>query len=322
MIVFNNWKISCTGVIAQQYDNLTRKIEVIGKLPEGYEWSLLVQCNGNKDTLHMERTDNGAEVILSQDNLAVSGYYQLQLRGNLTEDLSKTRHTNVTQTFVPASLVGTGGWSDVPSEFLQIEQRILDLNAHPPVPGNDGFWHLWNGEEYVRSNIVVPVDPNGYSIYYTSESVSVQSPTMSVDSVELNGGTLRKGDLVITSSGCLYTVTRVVGNGTFFASRRCVLRSPCTYTSSESATKELTSLTLSAVALGDNTLYQGDFIVTANGRLYEVSTSMPMNAPSFMANLRCVLKGDPGNVLTAPDGTRYQLAVDNNGNLKTTEVID
>lgn len=257
MIVFNNWQISCTGVIAQQYDNLTRKVEVVGDLPDGYEWSLLVECNGNKDTLRMERTGNGAEVILSQDNLSVSGYYKLQLRGNLVEDTSKTRHTNVTNTFVPASLIGTGGWPNVPSEFLQIEQRILDANLHPPVPGDNGFWYLWNGMEYAMSDIKVPVDPNGYSLYYTSEKVRVQTPEMSVDLVEKGYfDTLRNGDFVITPDGYFYKVLNVRDDG------------------------------------------------------------------KFIASLRCVLKGDPGNILTAPNGTQYQLAVDNNGNLTTTEVID
>ena len=36
MIVFNNWQISVTGLIARQYDNLSRRIDVEGDLPAGY----------------------------------------------------------------------------------------------------------------------------------------------------------------------------------------------------------------------------------------------------------------------------------------------
>ena len=43
MIVFNNWTLTVTGLIARQYDNLSRRIDVEGDLPAGYTWQLLVQ---------------------------------------------------------------------------------------------------------------------------------------------------------------------------------------------------------------------------------------------------------------------------------------
>ena len=38
MIIFNNWQISVTGLIARQYDNLSRRIDVEGDLPAAITW--------------------------------------------------------------------------------------------------------------------------------------------------------------------------------------------------------------------------------------------------------------------------------------------
>lgn len=32
----------------------------------------------------------------------------------------------------------------LPSEFYQIERTITDINNHPPAPGTNGFWLIWN----------------------------------------------------------------------------------------------------------------------------------------------------------------------------------
>lgn len=199
MIIFNNWQISSTGVLAQQFDHMTRKVEVVGDLPEGYEWSLLVECGNDKDTLHLERTSTGAEAILTQDNLCVTGHYKLQLRGNLIEDTSKTRHTNVVQTYVPASLTGSGNWPEMPSEFAQIEQNVLsakvdaeeaakrseDAMSKRPRIGDNGCWHVWDAsaEKYVDTgvNATGPVGPKGVSGVYVGSGDMPDGYNVQVD---------------------------------------------------------------------------------------------------------------------------------------------
>ena len=54
------------------------------------------------------------------------------------------KHTNVVSVYIPASISGDTNWPTVPSEFLQAEQRIAELNSHPPVPGEHGYWLIWN----------------------------------------------------------------------------------------------------------------------------------------------------------------------------------
>ena len=123
MIVFNNWQISVTGLIARQYDNLSRRIDVEGDLPAGYTWQLLVQSGGNADTILLEATEKGAGAVLTADNLSKAGEYYIQLRGVLEADGVTRRHTNVVSAYIPESLTGIGTWPEVPTEFAQIEQR-------------------------------------------------------------------------------------------------------------------------------------------------------------------------------------------------------
>ena len=123
MIVFNNWQISVTGLIARQYDNLSRRIDVEGDLPAGYTWQLLVQSGGNADTILLEATETGAGALLTADNLSKAGEYYIQLRGVLEADGVTRRHTNVVSAYIPESLTGLGTWPEVPTEFAQIEQR-------------------------------------------------------------------------------------------------------------------------------------------------------------------------------------------------------
>lgn len=166
MIVFNNWQISVTDLIARQYDNLSRRIDVEGDLPAGYTWQLLVQSGGNADTILLEATEKGAGAVLTADNLSKAGEYYIQLRGVLEADGVTRRHTNVVSAYIPESLTGLGTWPEVPTEFAQAEARILELYQHPPIPGSNGYWLVWDTgkDEYVESQLSLPdvsVGPQG-----------------------------------------------------------------------------------------------------------------------------------------------------------------
>ena len=166
MIVFNNWTLTVTGLIARQYDNLSRRIDVEGDLPAGYTWQLLVQSGGNADTILLEATETGTGAVLTADNLSKAGEYYIQLRGVLNADGVTRRHTNVVSAYIPESLTGIGTWPEVPTEFYQVEANILELYQHPPIPGSNGYWLVWDTgkDEYVESQLALPevsVGPQG-----------------------------------------------------------------------------------------------------------------------------------------------------------------
>ena len=155
MIIFNNWQITAQRcVIARQYDNLSRRLEVVGELPDGYAWDLLVQVGSALDIITLEPMESGVGVTMTADQLSQSGYYQMQLRGTQGDVV---RHTNVISAFIPSSLSGTGQWPTVPSEFTQLERKLEELNAHPSIPGENGFWLVWDLETHAYAESEFPL---------------------------------------------------------------------------------------------------------------------------------------------------------------------
>ena len=159
MITFDEstWTISLPpgeSPIARQYDNLTRSITVTG-VPEGWDWTLLVQASGKLDLIDLEPMEGGVGVTLTAQMLALSGFYALQLRGT-QGDL--VRHTNVLQVLVPKSLSGSATWPTVPSAVEQVLQQMEELNQHPPYPGDGGYWMVWDLDSgaYVESQLPLP----------------------------------------------------------------------------------------------------------------------------------------------------------------------
>lgn len=162
ILLFSDWVLSKTqgGLLGYQYDNLTRELVVQGDLPEGWTWDMLVSASGNSDTWPLALGDGQVSITLTDDNLSVRGEYYLQLRGTNGDQV---RHTNVITAYNSRSLSGAGQWPTLPTEWIQAEKDIKELNAHPPVPGSDGYWLLWDlsSHSYQESDLPVPVGPAG-----------------------------------------------------------------------------------------------------------------------------------------------------------------
>ena len=157
MIQFENWEIKYEGgLFARQYDNLSRVLLVQG-VPDGYDWQMMVKAGDKFDILPLSPMEDGVGIVLTKDQLSISGYYTMQLVGTLQADGVTVRHTDLLRAFVSPSLSGDANWPTVPSEFSQVEQRILELNSHPPVPGENGFWLIWdpNADAYRESEYPV-----------------------------------------------------------------------------------------------------------------------------------------------------------------------
>ena len=158
VIHYEDWRLWADPgpAIARQYDNLTRRLEIVGDLPEGWDWTLLVEADREHlDLIALRPMEGGLGVDLTAEMLALSGYYTIQLRGNQGE---LARHTNQVRIFIPSSLSGDANWPELPSEFSQAEADIRALNAHPPIPGDGGYWLVWDldGEKYVTSSLPLP----------------------------------------------------------------------------------------------------------------------------------------------------------------------
>ncbi len=127
MIQYRDWYIWTQGqVVARQFDHMTRSLEVVGELPEGWEWTVIVRVGEYMDYLPLTPTQTGASITLTAQQLALPGMYSIQLRGKQGE---LVRHTNVLSVYVPASLSGDANWPEIPSEFTRLEQRVLAVGA-------------------------------------------------------------------------------------------------------------------------------------------------------------------------------------------------
>ena len=125
MIRFQDWKISCVGnLLAMQYDNLSRQLQVEGSLPDGWDWTVLVQSGELFDIIPLDAQPDGSlAAVLTAQQLCRSDSYTLQLRGMKGEVV---RHTNQITVFVGRSLSGDENWPEIPSEFTQLEQRVYE----------------------------------------------------------------------------------------------------------------------------------------------------------------------------------------------------
>lgn len=158
MILFDNWRIKYVGeLLAHQYDNLSRTLLVKG-VPGGYDWTMMVQVKENFDVIALAPMPDGVGVVLTAEQLSLAGYYSMQLVGTLKDDGVTKRHTNILQVYVDNSLSGDANWPTVPSEFSQVEANILELSKHPPIPGESGFWKIWDldSHRYVESEFPLP----------------------------------------------------------------------------------------------------------------------------------------------------------------------
>ena len=206
MITFNNWTIAaCGAIIARHYDNLSRSLTVLGDIPDGWTWAMLVESGGNLNIISLSPVEGGVGVVLTDDMLSLSGYYTMQLKGTQGEVV---RHTNVIQVFIPESLSGDAQWPEVPSEFTQIEQTIIDINNNPPKPSINGYWMIYNPEtgEYEESDIPLPSDGGGFP-YQIGNGLKVTGG----DTLEVDAATSVEEDntLPITSAAVYTTVGNI-----------------------------------------------------------------------------------------------------------------
>lgn len=203
IITFGDWKL-CPGAgeLARQYDNLSRSLLVVGDIPDGWTWDMLVGIDGNLDIVTLSPVDGGIGVELTAEMLALTGYYTMQLRGTQG---SVVRHTNLINVYVGKSMSGDAKWPEVPSEFSQAENNIRDMNEHPPTPGPNGTWMIWSTStgQYEESEIPLP-SSGGYRIG-GGLKLDVETNTLSVDTAD----EVEEDNTLPITSAAVYTT---VGN--------------------------------------------------------------------------------------------------------------
>lgn len=116
-------------------------------------------CAGGGNPLYniinLTRNGNICTAILTSDMLPFSGKYVMQLRA-INDD--KVAHSDTFDCWVKYSIEPASTYDPIPSEFYQIEQNITEMNNHPPKPGENGYWLIWDitTQQYKESDIPLP----------------------------------------------------------------------------------------------------------------------------------------------------------------------
>lgn len=204
MILFQNWHIRCDGPLGRQYDHLSHRLEVVGQLPEGWTWEMLVRVGELENVILLTTTEGGAEADLTGDLLSVGGLYELQLRGRQGEIL---RHTNIVYGLVAGTISGEGDWP----ETAPGGSAATTLALTPQMFGAAG-----DGETDDTAAIQALFDqaggrkkvyfPNGE--YRTTGTITVDTvPDLEMDGILLAD---HGGDCLVLGRQDAYTVNKTV----------------------------------------------------------------------------------------------------------------
>ena len=159
MIYFKDWEISHDGsILARQYDHLSRVLLVRG-VPQGYDWEMRIRKGKWYETIPLSPMEGDVGCVLTEKHLTLWGWYSLQLVGTLRADGVTVQHSNVISVFVEESLTD-GDWPVSPDEFTRLESNVREMNGHPPIPGENGFWMLWELDSHSYKESAFPL-PKG-----------------------------------------------------------------------------------------------------------------------------------------------------------------
>ena len=176
MIEWKDWRLTWDGApAAMQFDNGSVWLDVIGDMPEGYDWELLLQePEGGLDILPMQARPGGAGVLLQRENLPKGGTYTLQVRGTLRADGVTQRHSSVTEVLVPGGGItmasceqyhitvhGKGGHGSMPNACIDpitaaahIHIALQEINSRELDPAKFGVFTTGRFEAGKASNVI------------------------------------------------------------------------------------------------------------------------------------------------------------------------
>lgn len=165
ILELNGTKVTIVDkTLGYQGDNLVNTIQVTVDKDSTWNYKLDMYKGKSKcfDSVLMTRDGNVCTVELTDEILSYGGRYTFQLRGYTD---TQTYHSEIFESWVNASIeyqcdckqADCGCDCKLPTEFYQVEDNVTEINNHPPYPGDNGKWMIWDvgKHEYVESDIEV-----------------------------------------------------------------------------------------------------------------------------------------------------------------------
>ena len=194
-----------TKFLAFEKNNGVDVINITVDTDESWSYKLDVKypekcCTGEElyNIIDLNRDGDICSVELTSKMLPFAGKYTMQLRA-INGD--KVKHSDTFDAWIKYSIEPASTYDPVPSEFYQIEQNITEMNNHPPKPGQNGHWLVWNitTSQYEESDIPLPdgtlpevtadtsgkyLSNDGKKAYWAEVQTGTESK---IDKIEVNG---------------------------------------------------------------------------------------------------------------------------------------
>ena len=193
ILELNGTKVTIVDkTLGYQGDNLVNTIQVTVDTDSMWNYKLDMYKGKSKcfDPVLMTREGNVCTVQLTNEILSYGGRYIFQLRGYTD---TQTYHSDIFESWVNTSIEYQYDCKQgdcecdckLPTEFYQIENNITEINNHPPYPGDNNKWMIWDVDkhEYVESDIEVIAGGEDYqtksnlTTSLTPESTNEQYPS-------------------------------------------------------------------------------------------------------------------------------------------------
>ena len=193
-------------ILAFKKDNLTAQMTFTVDTDDSWIYKLDVRlpekcCTGeelfNIIDLPMD-ANRTCTIDVTAAMVPFTGKYTMQLRGISGEQVY---HSDTFEVWVKYSIDPGAAYDPVPSEFYQIEQNVTEMNNHPPKPGQNGYWLVWDitTSQYKESAIPLPdgtlpevtadtsgkyLSNDGKKAYWAEVQTGTESK---IDKIEVNG---------------------------------------------------------------------------------------------------------------------------------------
>ena len=193
ILELNGTKVTIVDkTLGYQGDNLVDTIQVTVDKDSTWNYKLDMYKGKSKrfDSVLMVREGNICTVQLTNEILSYGGRYVFQLRGYTD---TQTYHSDIFESWVNASIEYQDDCKQgdcecdckLPTEFYQVEDNVTEINNHPPYPGDNNKWMIWDVDkhEYVESDIEVIAGGEDYqtkdnlTTSITAESTDEQYPS-------------------------------------------------------------------------------------------------------------------------------------------------
>lgn len=151
-----------TKVINFDKNNPTDIISVLVDTDETWQYQLEVQfpegcCAEGAlyNLINLERVENTCTTVVSNEILPFNGQYIMRLKGQSEDNVFYSEYFDA---WIKYSIQPGETYNPIPNQYYQIERNIEELNAHPPVPGNNGYWLIWSltTKQYEESTYPLP----------------------------------------------------------------------------------------------------------------------------------------------------------------------